>query len=459
MITVRSLTYTYPGEMKPALSEVSLSAHPGECLCIMGRSGCGKTTLLWAMKGLLSDGSMAGDICFESSDQPNAANSGLGLVFQNAESQILCSTVAEEIAFGPENLCVPPEEIHERVAHALSDVGLSGFAARNVERLSAGQKHRLAIASVLSMHPQILLLDEPASQLDCAGKSELVETLKNLKAQGYTLIIAEHHLEPFEKLADRFVHMDCGRIIEISQGIPPEFAPPPTAAPGVSGRAPEKSNAAPAVCAQGLALAHPGVGNILSGFDLTVRQGECIHLKGRNGCGKSSLLAAMAGALHPAKGTIFINGQNSAGKKSLFGTVGYLMQNPQRQLFENTVFEEVAFSLKRLRLPATDIERRVFEALEICEADHLTDRLPLALSFGEQHRVALASVLAPRPSVLLLDEPFAGLDFHQRRRLLSILSRLREKYATTILMASHDDLPDRNWADRVIPVDRDAASS
>ncbi len=194
------------------------------------------------------------------------------------------------------------------------------------------------------------------------------------------------------------------------------------------------------------------MGPVLKGVDLAVAPGERIHLYGRAGCGKSSLLACIAGAVQPDSGSISVVGTRLTERSNLFGKVGYLFQNPQRQLFENTVYEEVAFSLKRLRLPAQAVDEQVAEALEICEASHLAGRLPLSLSFGEQHRVALASVLAPRPGVLLLDEPFPGLDLRQRQRLLRILAGLREKHGTTVLLASHDPVPDRSWPDRVLTI-------
>jgi energy-coupling factor transport system ATP-binding protein len=140
--------------------------------------------------------------------------------------------------------------------------------------------------------------------------------------------------------------------------------------------------------------------------------------------------------------------------EQLLGKVGFLFQNPQRQLFEETVFAEAGFSLKKLRLPQEQISDRVMEALSLCQIDHLAHRSPLTLSFGEQHRVALASVLAPQPEVLLLDEPFSGLDFMQRQRLLSILSELRERFDTTVVIVSHDHLCDPLWADRILTMEQ-----
>ncbi len=211
----------------------------------------------------------------------------------------------------------------------------------------------------------------------------------------------------------------------------------------------------PVLSAENLSVSYPGSsGTILNDVTLSVMTGELVHLHGENGCGKSTLLKTLAGAIQPAAGTLNVCGKRFPKAGELLGTVALLFQNPQRQLFEDTVTEEVAFTPKRLKLPKAEIERRVLSALTACEALHLKDRLPLTLSFGEQHRVALASVIAPNPKLILLDEPFAGLDPTQRLRLLKILAQLREERGTTIVIASHDPLPDMEWADRVITMQK-----
>ena len=453
MLQVNNLSYTYPDADTSALTGVSLNARPGECLRITGHSGCGKTTLLLVIKGLLRDGSVTGTLKIDAPDDlAELQRDMVGIVFQNAETQILCATVAEEIAFGPENLCVPPEEILVRIEQSLAAVKLYGYEHRNVERMSAGQKHRLAIASVLSMKPCLLLLDEPTSQLDAAGKAELAEVLKELKCRGYTLLIAEHNLEPFADIADRYLLMDRGSIVQMSDHVPVAFDQPGGLDYGAV-FAGTGNMEQPAISADRICLSYPDIGIILQDISLKVLPGERIHLFGRNGSGKSTLLRCMAGVIKPDAGSMEVAGISLPGQTHLVGKVGFLFQNPQRQLFENTVYDEVAFSLKRLRLPASEIRRHVTEALAVCEAEHLTGRLPLSLSFGEQHRVALASVLAPQPDVLLLDEPFSGLDLGQRYRLLKILADLRCMYATTVLIASHDPLPAPCWADRVISLE------
>lgn len=451
MLTVSDLTYTYPGEEHPALTDISFRIAAGECVCFSGHSGCGKTTLLLALKGLLPEGELDG--AFRSGDTPLTREeilSRFGLVFQNAETQLLCSTVYDEVAFGPENLCTPPAEINQRIIESLAAVDLLEFGNRNVERFSAGQKQRLCIASVYSMRPRILLLDEPTSQLDRKGRNDLLNVLNRLKAQGISIIIAEHNIEPFIGIIDRYYLMSDGTITDITDQPPGQYRCSHLHASAQAHNNRIATSADPVFSAENLVFSYPGSEPILNNVTLSVLQGELVHLHGENGCGKSTLLKTLAGAIQPDTGCLSVCGEKSPKAGELLGKVALLFQNPQRQLFEDTVGEEVAFTMKRLKLPSEEIEQRVLSALTVCEALHLKERLPLTLSFGEQHRVALASVIAPNPDLILLDEPFAGLDPTQRLRLLKILAQLREERKTTIVIASHDPLPDMEWADRVI---------
>ncbi len=449
MLEVANLTYTYAGEQAPALKDISFRVESGECVCFTGHSGCGKTTLLLALKDLLHEGILNGSVTFgDGTASRGEVLSLVGLVFQNAESQLLCATAFDEVAFGPENLLLPSAEINERIVEALTSVDLLDFGNRNVEHFSAGQKQRLCIAAVLSMRPRVLLLDEPTSQLDRKGRSDLLAVLRRLKKQGISILIAEHNIAPFMEIIDRYYLMSGGSITGMADQAPEHY---PRDIPAISNRRRSAASAPdPVVKAEAVSVSYPGSGTILTDVTLDVAQGELVHLYGENGCGKSTLLKTLAGAIQPDTGSLRVANRNYPRAGGLMGTVALLFQNPQRQLFEDTVFEEVAFTLRRLDLHDEEITRRVESAMAACEATLLRDRLPLTLSFGEQHRVALASVIAPDPRLILLDEPFAGLDPTQRLRLLKILSSLREERGASIVIASHDPLPDPEWADRTV---------
>lgn len=445
VLEVKAYRYYYPGAEDPALADISLAVGLGECVCLSGPSGSGKTTLLLAVKGLLKGGRASGSL------QMAGPWPGLspGMVFQNAETQILFTTVEDEAAFGPENQGRASEDIQRSVKESLELVGLSGFETRNVEHLSAGEKHRLAIASVLSMSPMFLLLDEPTAQLDPSGKDRLVRILKRLKDKGHTLLIADHDLAPFAGLADRFVLMERGRIQETLPEMPSMASVSPPVQ-GLRDRTAAQGAEPVLIHVKGLQLAGSNGHPLFRGLDLKIFQGALVHILGENGAGKSTLLRCMSGLIQADAGTIYVSGITKLRPEALLGKVGFMFQNPERQLFEETVYAETGFSLKRLGLPSRVVHERILEALALWEVAHLSDRSPLALSFGEQHRVAMASAIAPRPDVLLLDEPFAGLDFRQRRRMLGILSKLRDTRATTVLIASHEYLPDENWADQTL---------
>ncbi|EFK12356.1 cobalt ABC transporter, ATP-binding protein [delta proteobacterium NaphS2] len=442
-VDIKDYAYQYPGREVWALSGVNLSVRPGECVCLTGPSGCGKSTLFLAIKGLLKSGREKGSIRVADGN----GHARAGLVFQNAESQLLCTTVADEVAFGPQNFGFDQKEIETAVKKSLERVSLTGFETWNVEALSAGQTHRLAIASVLSTAPGILLLDEPAAQLDAPGKDRLRALLKEMKAAGHTLIIADHDLDPFETLADRYVFMEQGRIQRIDAQI--QKLPPPHKVSGASpsGGTVARNPGKPILAVEGLFMSGNSGRPLFDKLRFQLMPGRRVFIHGHNGVGKSTLLKCLAGLVRPEAGSIELTGMGTPAPDKLLGKMGLLFQNPERQLFEDTVQREVAFSLKRMGLADREIRARVEEALDIFEVGHLADRSPLTLSFGEQHRVALASVIAPQPDILMLDEPFAGLDFGRRRNILKILSHLCQTFGKTVVIASHEPFPYNDWAD------------
>ncbi len=359
------------------------------------------------------------------------------MVFQDPETQILCSTVEDEVAFGLQNLRLPGWQVRERVKGALGSVGLAGYEKRSVEEMSAGELRRLAIASVLSMRPALTLFDEPSAQLDTPGKERLVEILETLKGRGHALIIADHEINLFKSLADRFYFMNRGRIRDLDRETALAPRKPLWDDPFESRPSSEESGS-PCVEIRGLCIAGRAGMSLLSGIDMKIAQGEFAVIFGRNGSGKTTLLKCMAGLITPDSGLLRVAGVSDPGVGDLVGKVGMLLENPSRQLFEESVQKETAFSLKRMQLPPEEIRARVREALDLCGLAHLVDRSPLTLSYGEQHRLAMASVMASRPEILLLDDPFAGLDFPLRERLLKILEEFCTRHGSSIILTSHD---------------------
>lgn len=441
-LDVVDLSYRYPGAKTDALHNISLSIRQGECLCLTGRSGSGKSTLLLAISGLLEGGILTGECRMDG----GAAWPSIGIVLQNADSQILSTTVADEVAFGPSNLNIPAHEIDERVGRALEAVGLIGYETRNVEGLSAGEKHRLTLAAVLSMEPSILLLDEPTAQLDARGKTALQSILRGLKERSYTIIVADHDVRPYADIVDRFICIDSGMIEKETYEAP--FREIDRAGHAGSHPRDRAARGEPVVDLDAVCFARQKGQPVIVDLSMKVYAGERIHICGDNGAGKSTLFKLITGLLQPDSGSINVLGLIKPRPEKLRGKVGLLLQNPVRQIFESTVREELAFSLKRQNLTSDQIDARTTEALALCDMLGFDSRSPFALSYGQQHRITLASLIALNPQIFLLDEPFSGLEFEFRYRMLDILKDYGDQRGCTVILTSHDPLVDPAWADR-----------
>lgn len=480
VLQLRDFGYAYPEEKGFVCEGVNLEIGPGECHCLVGPTGSGKTTLALATKGLLPDsGRWQGEIALP-------AGSGVGLVLQNPETQLLAATVGGEVAFGLENLCVAPEQMPGRVRAALAAAGLTRPLDFAVDMLSMGQKYRLLMAAALVMEPGLLVLDEPAAQLDPQGQGQLLNVIRNLKNTGVSFLLCEHHPERFAAVVDA-----CWRIDAAGQVRPFCLDSAVRATePRVSGGAEEElsqRHGKPAtpklVEVRELSMEGAGGEALWTDLSFAVSQGERVAICGPNGAGKTTLLRCLTGFVRPLRGEIRICGTEPR-PEVLRGHVGCLFQNPAKQLFESTVREEVAFSLKALPkdrstvsvanrcsvslknrtnyfwtrnepLSAVDGERdkRVWQTLSLCGIETLADHSPHKLSYGQKHLVALASVLAHEPDLLLLDDPFAGLDPQRTRAVLELLLALSEEQGTTIVLTTHDPRTVPDWVDRVVRLD------
>jgi energy-coupling factor transport system ATP-binding protein len=423
----------HAGVDRPCLENVDLEVWPGECVALGGASGSGKSTLLRALAGVLPRGTRCrGEVRREGR---------IALLFQNLEPQLLCGTVAEEVALGLERECGEAER-GRRVDEALAAVGLAGFERRTPESLSSGEMQRVVLAALLARDPAVLLLDEPTSALDGDGRHRLVKALAALKARGHALVVADHVFDPFDPIIDRSWALEEGRLTE--RGRPPGAGPGPRPmldAPG-----------AELARVDDLSVVSPGGRSLLDNVSLRLRRGERVLVTGANGAGKSTWLRALAGLVPSAGGSITLPSSSTA--SGGVPPVALLFQDPQRNLFERTVSDEVAFALRRRGAPRRVVDARVGEMLALCDLSALADRSPLRLSFGEQHRVALASVLATGSPVLLLDEPFAGLDVETRSKLLELVARETARRQGALVIASHDREPFARFVHRVVRLDR-----
>jgi energy-coupling factor transporter ATP-binding protein EcfA2 len=433
VIRVERLSYVPPGGVRRALRNVDLTLNAGECAVLTGPTGCGKSTLLRAIAGVLPAGGHREGRC--------ALAGRSALLFQNVETQLLFTTVAEEVASGPLHAGAAPREVRRRVEAALAQVGLEGFERRAVDALSAGEKQRVVLAALLALDPAILLLDEPTSALDDAARERLARTLGRLRQHGHAIVVADHILGPFRELADRCWTMKEGRLKQLP-AVPPEAGALLRPPPSLDDRARDVLRC----CDVGVCDASGR--ELLQAVSFRVRRGERVLLTGPNGSGKTTLLRTIAGLGSPAAGSISRPEPAGGSDSAPAGSIGFLFQNPTRNLFERTVRDEIAFALRRTGRSVAEVRRRVEEVLEQCELGPHGGRSPLRLSFGEQHRVALASALAPEPALLLLDEPFSGLDREARLRLLDAVAREQHRCGCGVLIAVHDERPLVRWAHR-----------
>jgi energy-coupling factor transport system ATP-binding protein len=445
LLKIRGFSYAYPGADGFVLNNIHMDINSGECHCIAGPTGSGKSTLLLAVKNLLPPGKQSGQIHLP---VDSTTHSSAGIVFQNPETQLLGTTVADEAAFGLENLCHPASDMKRKIEAAMADVDLDAALDFPVSRLSMGQKYRLVLASVLAMGPALVLLDEPGAQLDAKGIEKLKSVIFRLKNKGVGFLMCEHRPDLFLDVVDSHWRLTEAGELERSDCQPDQIAYP-TTYPKVFFGDSQKNRNKTILEAEGLSVGFETP--VLSLPHLFACPGQRIGIYGDNGTGKTTLLRCMLGFLPPLEGRISVFG-NAPVPNKLRGLVGCLFQNPQKQLFENMVFDEVGFSLVRGGMPKPEIASRVNALLARMGIEHLAPRSPHKLSFGQKHLVVLASALAFEPRLMILDDPFSGLDHLWRQRILSVMTDMSEKHQTAWIWTGHlaDEFLD--WADLVLNV-------
>jgi energy-coupling factor transporter ATP-binding protein EcfA2 len=462
---VDRLTYWYPGTDRPALAEVEVEVAAGLTV-VAGPSGGGKSTLLRLFNGLVPHfhgGRLAGSAVVAGLDVVSTPTRRLarqvGFVFQDPELQTVRGVVAQEVAFGPENLAVPERELLGRVEEALERVGIGPLRERRVRTLSGGERQRLALAAALALHPRLVVLDEPTSQLDREGARLLTAACHDLARDGRAVVVAEHRLESLLPVAQQVLLVEAGRVVTYHdpRAAAPRLPCPPAVvrlglhlgwrplpltpeeAPTLPLRAgggrPHRPLGPEAWAVRGVSVGPSGRA-VLEGVDLAGCAGEVVVLMGPNGGGKSTLLRLLAGTLRPLAGRV----------ERRPGRIAYLPQNPTVLLHRPTVREEVRFTLKRAGDP--EPPEVILGRMGLLE---VADDYPRDLSTGQRQRSALAAVLPGSPALALLDEPTRGMDGVARAALRSLLEELKSR-GTAIVLATHDADLAAEVGDRVVKV-------
>ena len=479
---IENLTFSYPGSPSLTLDGVSLDIEKGEFLLLCGRSGSGKTTLLRQLKPTLAPyGKRQGEVFFdgkpigEMTSREQAEK--IGFVMQDPQEQIVTDKVWHELAFGLENLGCDPAVMRLRVAEMASFFGIQDWFHREVAELSGGQKQLLNLASVMAMQPEVLILDEPTSQLDPISAGDFLNTLKKINRElGTTIVITEHRMEDIFPAADRVAVMEDGRLtflgsprevgLALRESASPLFSALPAPvrvyyAVNPAGRCPltvregrawlseefpegasvdalpepacPDTDGEAALVIKECWLRYTRTGpDVLRGLNLRVPRGSLFAILGGNGTGKSTALKAVCGSVKAYRGSIEILGkrQRDYRPRELFrGCLSMLPQDPRSLFVKETVLED----LQEMGAEQAAVE----ETAALCRITELLSANPADLSGGELQRAALAKVLLRKPKLLLLDEPTKGMDSIFKAEFAAILDRLCRE-GVTVVMVSHD---------------------
>lgn len=505
VITIQNLTYYYPDTATPALDRINLDIPSGQLVLVLGGSGSGKSSLVRAIAGLIPEyygGTYQGKVLLNQQEVGQIKRRNLvqqvGLVFQDPESQMVMTSVEQEIVFGMENLGLPNQLMKRRVMEVSSALSISPYLHSSIPELSGGQKQKVALASVLAMQPGILILDEPTSQLDPVAGEEILTMVRRLNEDnGITVILVEQRLERCYHMADRILVMEKGRIIHDLHNqsslnvlaaqkditcVPPlaqvfiqagysqipatvkqgrdivksyltEDAVSSSPTADKAARRDKQFNRHKEILnLRNLWFSYHNGQEVLKNINFSIKAGEFVVLMGANGTGKTTLMKQINGLLKPDRGQITFLGQDSRLRtvEDLAGDIGYLSQNPSDYLFLPTVLEELKFTLSNLGLSDDGISRSILDRLHL---SHFSSANPRDLSTGQRQRVALASVLISRPQLLLLDEPTRGLDYVLKGQLGIILKELQAE-GTAILVVTHDVEFAAEFADEIVLMDQ-----
>ncbi|MDP3984088.1 MAG: energy-coupling factor transporter ATPase [Acidimicrobiia bacterium] len=499
-------------EVAPAaLENVSFTIDQGEFVLILGRSGSGKSTLALNLVGIYPDyfgGKNQGKISIAHPErglinrrelEPGERFQIVNMLFQNPEDQIVTLSVEEEVAFALENYLMPTAEIHTRIDRALDLVGLEGFRERSTLKLSGGEKQRVALAAMLAMQPKILILDEPTSNLDPVGTTDVLETIDRVRSLvDITLLVIEHEVDAVFDRVDRILLVDDktvhgpyeprafldqhgltvrdelglwipqavevglelrnsmisiprlplngDELVEVLAPNGPLVVSPPL--PPAEPTEPANPDSEPVIQVNDVSFSY-GDGDVLTGLHLQAYRSELLAIVGQNGSGKSTLAQLFNGILTPAAGQVLVEGKPTTDYKfaHLIKRVAYIFQVPEKQFICTTVYDEIAHGLRALKLSEAETEERVLSYLERLRLLEHRDRSPYVLSHGQKRRLSVACMVAAQPDVIVLDEPTFGQDYQQAQRLMQLLRSLADDGAAVVFI-THDMRLVAEYADR-----------
>jgi energy-coupling factor transport system ATP-binding protein len=469
IIQLENVSWAYSRARDWALKNICMTIGEGEFIAVMGENGAGKTSFCRLLNGLIPHslpGKLIGSVMVDGTDTATTSVAQIaqitGTVFEDPWSPLFTTRVEDEVAFALENLRMPQEEIKEKVKWALDVTGLSAYADRAPVTLSGGQKQRLSIAAALAMAEKILVLDEPASQLDPEGAEEVLSLIRNLRERkGLTVVMATHSAEEAAAFSDKICVLKNGSVAAFgpphlifeNQGLSDNYRGGVT--PVKPDRLTRGENDNTVIEISGLHYEYVSGNAVLNNINLSVRDNDFAAIKGSNGCGKTTLLKNISGLLRPQGGSILLRGHDTATMSiaQIAGEIGFIMQECDRQLFESSVYDEVAFSLKRAphRLTKNEIRDKTEESLSVMGLLDKREAFPPALGRADRVKTVFAAILAKGPRIIMLDEPIAGQDAHGCRLIMDTLADLHQR-GYTILIVTHNDKVIAEYVHRLIEI-------
>lgn len=458
MIEIKKVSFQHENAEKPSLKNVSLTIAEGECVLLCGESGSGKTTVTRLINGLIPhfyEGKMVGCAMVNGLNVTEAELYDtariVGSVFQNPRSQFFCVDTTSELAFGCENMGMPGDEILSRVDEAAKELNIEKLLGRSIFELSGGEKQKISCASVSALRPEVMVLDEPTSNLDVHAIEELKQTLLGWKAAGKTIVIAEHRLSWLRDLCDRVICMKDGQVaFDLSMQAFTQYSTEQLHQMGL--RSLRDENIAPVqnsvpetetMQLQNFCFSYDGT-PVLNIPHLSLPLDGIIALVGPNGAGKSTFSRCLCGLEKKFKGQVKINGQLWKNRQ-LLKNCYMVMQDVNHQLFCETVADEVQLGMRSEN--RSDVER----VLEMLGLSNLRERHPMSLSGGQKQRVAIASAILAGKEILIFDEPTSGLDFRHMEQTAALLSSLKGNQ--TVLIVTHDPELIQRCCDHIVCIE------
>ena len=512
VIQMDDASFSYGDSPAPALSHVSLSVNRGDFVGVIGPSGAGKSTLAACLSGAVPHhfgGTLYGAVRVDGSDTCEVSLTDIsqmvGSVAQDIDTQMVASVVEDEMLFGLENFGVPHDQIEERIERTLDTVGITELRYREIATLSGGQKQKVAIAAILALEPQVLVLDEPTAALDPASSLLVFDTLRSVnRQQGITVVVIEQKVALLSEYCSRLVVLDRGnvafegtphevfshadelrrigvdspRVARISNSLAADGAitsqspclnvaeaedliaqiagdgakayagtQAPAPSPHVPAR-PHAVGAEPVLAFDHVGFAYPNGGAEVRDLNLEVYPGELVALVGQNGAGKTTLTKLLTGLLKPAEGSVRVAGMDTRDVPTsrIAREVSTLFQNPDRQICKDTVLDEIAFGLELRGVERDEARNRARKAAERFGLP--LDEAPFSLSRGQRQMVALASVIVVEPRIVVLDEPTSGLDYHECMTVMNTVREMAER-GCAVIMVCHDMEVVSDFAERI----------